>query len=127
MKVLVVHNRYRSTLPSGENNVVDNEIELLREAGVDVHVFLRSSDEIAVMNTRQRLAVATSPLDGRSSRAALRSLLAAVRPDVVHLHNPYPLISPTVIADARANGKLAEESELSRPHGFSAAEAELRD
>ena len=36
-------------------------------------------------------------------------------------------LSGTEAADARANGKLAEESDLSRPHGFSAAEAELRD
>ena len=33
MKVLVAHNRYRSDVPSGENIVVDTEIELLRRGG----------------------------------------------------------------------------------------------
>lgn len=30
MHVLVVHNRYNSAQPSGENNVVDQEVALLR-------------------------------------------------------------------------------------------------
>ena len=34
MKVLICHNRYRSNSPSGENQAVDNEVLLLREAGV---------------------------------------------------------------------------------------------
>ena len=35
MRVLVAHNRYRSAAPSGENRMVDAEIALLRDAGVD--------------------------------------------------------------------------------------------
>jgi hypothetical protein len=46
MRVLVVHNRYRSALPSGENMVVDQEIAMLSEAGVEVEIYLRDSDEI---------------------------------------------------------------------------------
>jgi len=36
MRVLVVHNRYRSAQPSGENAVVEEETALLREAGAVV-------------------------------------------------------------------------------------------
>ena len=36
MRVLVAHNRYRSSAPSGENQLVDAEIDLLRSGGVDV-------------------------------------------------------------------------------------------
>ena len=36
MKVLVVHARYRSGAPSGENTVVDQEVEDLRSAAHDV-------------------------------------------------------------------------------------------
>lgn len=104
MKVLVVHNRYRSALPSGENNVVDTEVDLLRSAGVDVHTFIRSSDEIAVMPVHRRVGVALSPITGHASRESFREMLRRVRPDVVHLHNPYPLISPTVIDESRRAG-----------------------
>src|SRR5437867_2360481 len=33
LRILVVHNRYRSDQPSGENRVVDQEIELLTRIG----------------------------------------------------------------------------------------------
>ena len=57
LRVLVLHNRYRSDQPSGENVVVDLEIELLREAGVEVVEYQRSSDEIAGYSPRQRVAL----------------------------------------------------------------------
>lgn len=104
MRVLVVHNRYRGANPSGENNVVDTEVDLLRSAGVDVHTFIRSSDEIAVMPVHRRVGVALSPITGAASRESFRDALHRVRPAVVHLHNPYPLISPTVIDESRRAG-----------------------
>ena len=104
MRVLVVHNRYRSHLPSGENRVVDDEVAAMREAGVDVATFFRSSDELTTLPPGTRILAAFGPIDGRPSRVEFRDCLRAVRPQVVHLHNPYPLISPTVIADAKAMG-----------------------
>ena len=47
MKVLIVHNRYRSESPSGENRVVDQETAALELAGYDVERFERFSDDIA--------------------------------------------------------------------------------
>lgn len=104
MRVLVVHNRYRSSMPSGENNVVDAEVELLRSGGVDVHTFIRSSDEITAMPVRRRLGVISSPFNGTATSTDLRSTLDRLRPDIVHLHNPYPLVSPVVIDEARHRG-----------------------
>ena len=46
MKILLVHNRYRSTAPSGENRVVDQELAALAALGHDVGLFERRSDEI---------------------------------------------------------------------------------
>ena len=41
MKVMVVHSRYRSTAPSGENRVVDQELSLIEGAGHEVELFQR--------------------------------------------------------------------------------------
>ena len=98
MKVVVAHNRYASGTPSGENAVVDADIADLRAAGVEVLPFLRSSDSITSLSP----SLAVSPL--WSSQRALAALLRATRPDVVHLHNPYPLLSPFVIRTAHAHG-----------------------
>ena len=46
MRILLVHNRYRSAAPSGENRVVDQEGEALEALGHQVMRFGRSSDEI---------------------------------------------------------------------------------
>jgi glycosyltransferase involved in cell wall biosynthesis len=104
VKVLVAHNRYRSDVPSGENRVVDAEIDLLREAGVDVMTYLRSSDEIAEMPAVRRLAVPLQPVHARRAVADVGRLLDEHRPDVLHLHNPFPLISWSVVGAAHERG-----------------------
>jgi len=63
MKVLVAHNRYRSALPSGENVVVEADIDVLRSAGVDVVPLIEDSDDIPSLGLGGKLGVAS----GRSS------------------------------------------------------------
>ena len=46
MRVMVAHSRYRSAIPSGENQVVDREIAALETLGYDVIRFEQDSDEI---------------------------------------------------------------------------------
>ena len=46
MKIVLVHNRYRSAAPSGENRVVDQEGQALRDRGHEVIAFERHSDDI---------------------------------------------------------------------------------
>ncbi|MGW4484138.1 glycosyltransferase [Amycolatopsis sp. NPDC004368] len=104
MKVLVVHNRYRSEQPSGENNVVDAEVALLASGGVQVSLFERRSDDIASMPLPRKALVPLQVPWNRSARAELTARLQVERPDVVHVHNTFPLLSPSILAacaDAR--------------------------
>lgn len=104
MRVLVVHNRYRSEQPSGENNVVDAEVKLLHHGGVKVGRFERQSDDIASMSLPRKALVPLQVPWNRSARAELATRLRVERPDVVHVHNTFPLLSPSVLAacaDAR--------------------------
>jgi glycosyltransferase involved in cell wall biosynthesis len=98
LKVLVVHNRYRSEQPSGENNVVDQEVQLLTSAGHEVRLFERRSDDIASMSIAGKATVPLRVPWNRAVRAELTTLLRADRPDVVHIHNTFPLLSPSVVA-----------------------------
>jgi glycosyltransferase involved in cell wall biosynthesis len=104
MKVLVAHNRYASTQPSGENTIVDLEIAQLRSAGIEVVPLLRSSDEISTLPLGQKVTLPLSPIYAAPAQRELRRLLRTERPDVVHLHNPYPLLSPWVVRTAHAAG-----------------------
>ncbi|MCD2462741.1 MULTISPECIES: glycosyltransferase family 4 protein [unclassified Streptomyces] len=98
MHVLVVHNRYSSAQPSGENRVVDEEVGLLRAAGHRVDLFERRSDDIAARSLAGKVAVPLLVPWNPSARAELTARLRADRPDVVHVHNVFPLLSPSVLA-----------------------------
>jgi len=101
MRVLVVHNRYSSRVPSGENLAVDDEIRWLVEAGVDVHQHEVSNDDLVAPGVVGRFR---RGVDGVWSLPARRRFLAALdeaRPDVVHVHNLFPLITGSVPAAAR--------------------------
>ncbi|NUK49721.1 glycosyltransferase [Streptomyces lunaelactis] len=98
MHVLVVHNRYASAQPSGENKVVDQEVGLLREAGHRVEVFERRSDDIAARSLLGKAAVPLLVPWNPAVRAELAARLRTERPDVVHVHNVFPLLSPAVLA-----------------------------
>lgn len=97
MRVLVVHNRYRSIAPSGENAVVDQEVEALRRHGVDVDLFERHSDDIEDWPLAKKAGLAVRSIHDTGARRALSRQLAAKRPDVVHIHNTFPLLTPAVL------------------------------
>ncbi|MEV6395251.1 glycosyltransferase [Streptomyces sp. NPDC051907] len=98
MHVLVVHNRYASAQPSGENKVVDQEAALLREAGHRVEVFERRSDDIGARSLLGKAAVPLLVPWNPAVRKELAARLRTERPDVVHVHNVFPLLSPAVLA-----------------------------
>ncbi|MDG4822056.1 glycosyltransferase family 4 protein [Asanoa sp. WMMD1127] len=104
MKVVVAHNRYREAQPSGENVIVDQEIDQLAAAGVEVLPFLRSSDEIADMSPAAKALLPVSPIYAPRAQRDLAELIRTHRPDVLHLHNPYPLISPWIVRTAHRFG-----------------------
>ena len=104
VKVVLAHNRYREGRPSGENRVVDLETAALRDSGVDVVPFERNSDEIPGMSVRQKLLLPMRPIYARNAQVDLARLIRATRPDLLHLHNPYPLLSPWIVRTAHAHG-----------------------
>lgn len=104
LKVVVAHNRYASAAPSGENGIVDAEMAQLRAAGLTVLPFMRSSDEITKLPPAQRAMLPLSPIYNGWSQRALDQVLRAEKPDLLHLHNPYPLLSPWVIRTAHRHG-----------------------
>jgi glycosyltransferase involved in cell wall biosynthesis len=99
VRVLVLHSRYLSGTSSGENRVVEDEVELLRSAGHEVHLWAPSAEDAAGAS-RPRLAVRA--VWSRSAVRRVARLAAELRPDVVHVHNLYPMLSPAVLRTAAA-------------------------
>jgi glycosyltransferase involved in cell wall biosynthesis len=104
VRVLLVHNRYRSAQPSGENGVVDNEARLLAERGIDVRRFETASDDIATWPAPRRATLPLRVVWSRDGARRVRAAIDAAAPDVVHFHNTFPLLSPAAFRAARAAG-----------------------
>jgi glycosyltransferase involved in cell wall biosynthesis len=101
MKILIAHNRYRSGTPSGENRVVDQESEALAVLGHEVVRFGRSSDEIGQWSAAKKATLPAQIIWNRQSHRELKAALHQHRPDVVHVHNTFPLLTASVLHACR--------------------------
>lgn len=101
MRIIVVHNRYRSAMPSGENRVVDQEAEALAALGHDVTRFERSSDEIEDWSRAKKALLPVRILWSGEAHRDLTAALRQCRPDVVHVHNTFPLLSAAILHACR--------------------------
>ncbi len=98
MRILLAHNRYRSEFPSGEDRVVDTEAAALRSAGHTVTHFERRSDDIADWPPLRRAVLPVSVVWSRTAREDLRAAIRRDRPDVIHVHNTFPLLTASILA-----------------------------
>ncbi len=96
MKIMLAHNFYGSTAPSGENKVFEAEGELLRLRGHDVIEFTRHSDEIRARGAWGAVQGALSTPWNPFAAKAIKRAVITQRPDVVHAHNTFPLLSPAI-------------------------------
>jgi glycosyltransferase involved in cell wall biosynthesis len=94
MKIVVVHNTYQR--PGGEDVVVAAECRLLESQGHQVICYHRSNHELEQMCTSQRLLMIRDIVYSADSKRAIRDLLRKEEPDIVHVHNTFMMISPSI-------------------------------
>ncbi len=94
MRLLILHSRYRSGPVSGENRVVEDEARLLRERGHEVDVYEPGLAQVGPINLMR--SVASTIWSGRAVKEVAERI-ARDHPDVVHVHNLFPALSPAVI------------------------------
>ncbi len=97
MRILILHSRYLSGPASGENSVVDDETHLLQRNG---HTVTSWTPEPETGTTLKTVATAGRAVWGFSSAERVRRLIRSHRPDVVHVHNLFPTLSPAVLRTA---------------------------
>ena len=90
-RVLLVHNFYQQ--PGGEDMVFAAEKQLLEENGHEVRTFTRHNDAIGEMGA---VRSAAQLFWSAESYRAMTQALADFRPDVVHFHNTFGVLSPAV-------------------------------
>lgn len=91
MNILFAHNAYQQF--GGEDAVADSEIALLRTHGHSVALYKRHNEELHALSSA---TAAVSAIWSARSTRELDTLCASFRPDLIHVHNTFPLISPSI-------------------------------
>jgi glycosyltransferase involved in cell wall biosynthesis len=102
VRVLIVHNAYQQA--GGEDAVVSAEKALLLRGGNEVNQYLRHNHEIKSGGICSNITLGFRTVWSSSARNELHQLLKEWKPDVVHFHNTFPLISPAAYYACRELG-----------------------
>jgi glycosyltransferase involved in cell wall biosynthesis len=99
MLVLSVHNQYQQ--PGGEDVVASAESALLRSHGHEVIDFREHNDRVSELS---RLSVGLKTIWSAEAYRQIREVIRESRPSVMHVHNTFPLLSPSIYYAARKMG-----------------------
>lgn len=94
MKILVIHNRYR--IRSGEDKVFDQEVFLLNAYGNNVQTWTVDNQQIRDKGLFNLLKLGISTIWSQRSYRMMLKKLDDFKPDIVHVHNIIPLLSPSI-------------------------------
>jgi len=97
VKLLLVHNSYQQS--GGEDQVFASELELLASHGHDVVRFTAHNDAVRQLS---KLSLAFRTSWNPTTYREMRAVLQRERPQIVHVHNTLPLLSPAVYYAAGA-------------------------
>lgn len=99
MRVLSVHNRYQQA--GGEDQVFAAEAALLEGHGHDVSRLLEDNRSIGRANI---LSTAVGTVWNQAAHRRMCVVLEQVKPDLVHVHNTFPLLSPAIYYAVKRSG-----------------------
>lgn len=97
MRVLIVHNRYLHR--GGEDAVFEVEIDLLRQNGISVETYEENNERVDELGA---LRTAFRSIYSLETYRAIRAFLREKEIDIVHVHNFFPLVSPSIYYAAHA-------------------------
>ncbi|WP_050698562.1 glycosyltransferase family 4 protein [Anaeromassilibacillus senegalensis] len=129
MKVLIVHNFHRSGSASGDDQVFRHESALLEAEGVTVLRYSVKNDSFDQQNGLGKMFSALSMFWSWKAYREIRNICKTEKPDVVHIHTFFPLLSPSVfVAAHRSSAKVVQTLHDTRyvcPNATSMRDAEL--
>lgn len=93
-RVLIVHNYYQ--IPGGEDTVVENEKEMLEDNGHEVFMYTRHNNEIKEKGIIGKLLLPFETIYSFKTVRDIKKIVKNKKIDIVHVHNTFPLISPSI-------------------------------
>lgn len=102
MKVFQVYNEQRNRF-GGEPVVIDATMRLLAQNGHEPRMVMKSS-RVLENSILKRLSASWGGVYNIRVNQEMRRLLKKDRPNVVHVHNLYPMFSPSILVACRREG-----------------------
>jgi glycosyltransferase involved in cell wall biosynthesis len=102
MKILLIHNSYQQ--PGGEDIVFEQERHLLERAGHTVITYQRSNREVEKYSGLRQLQLIRNTIWAEDAEKQCAALLRRERPEIVHVHNTFVVISPSIYSACRDAG-----------------------
>ena len=94
MKILICHNYYQNK--GGEGQTVFKEKELLESKRHRVILFSKDNQEINNYEFTQKARLCYEIVFSRSTYKKVIEIVGEEKPDIAHIHNVFPLISPSI-------------------------------
>ena len=94
MKILQIHNEYK--FKGGEETVVENERDLLVKNDCEVFQLIRKNSN-EINNVFDEIKVAWNVVYSKKSKSIVFDKIKKINPDIVHIHNTFPLWSFSII------------------------------
>lgn len=104
MKILVIHNFHRKGSASGDDQVFKSETALLESYGNQVIKYTVSNDEFDNAKFFVKLSAIFGMLWSIKNYKAVQQLIEKEKPDIVHIHTFFPLLSPSILYAAKRSG-----------------------
>ena len=104
MKILAIHNFHRKGSASGDDQVFKSETALLEEYGNTVIRYTVSNDAFDTAGMLGKVITAFGMLWSFKHYKAVQKLIREEKPDVVHIHTFFPLLSPSILYAAKRCG-----------------------
>ena len=101
MRVLHAYNQHRGG--GGADNAAQATIQASRRFGLEVQVFTRSSEDLP-QNLLGRLRAGASVVYAHGAVREFTAALDSFRPDIVHIHEVFPLVSPWILPPCSRRG-----------------------
>lgn len=102
MRILIVHNSYQEA--GGEDVVFEQERRLLARNGHQVTTYERSNHELEAYSGLRRVGMLRQIISANDSRCEIREILRAERPHLVHVHNTFMMVSPSIFEACKEEG-----------------------
>lgn len=104
MKILAIHNYHRKGSASGDDQVYKSETALLEQHGNTVVRYTVSNDEFDSAGAIGKIKSTFGMMWSFKNYNAVQELIKKEKPDIIHIHTFFPLLSPSILYAAKRCG-----------------------